>query len=80
MAVSTIPSMRTNRSGVDSRRPKSAATYQEIKNRSMPPSATSARMNERILAHVVRKIERKEGISRKKGGWTADRLLELLEG
>eukprot|EP00981_Chlorochromonas_danica_P014372 scaffold7870_cov237-Ochromonas_danica.AAC.1 len=74
------PSMRTNRSGVDSRRPKSAATYQEIKNRSMPPSATSARMNERILAHVVRKIERKEGISRKKGGWTADRLLELLEG
>lgn len=34
-------------------------------------------LDDRILTHVVRKIERKQG-PQKRGGWTADRIIELL--
>lgn len=57
-----------------SSRPKSAL-YQDMKSRS---THSSKSIDDRILTHVVRKIERKDG--NKGGGWTADRIIELLEG
>lgn len=57
-----------------SHRPRSAVPFQDTKSRTA--TATSSRaFNERILTHVVRKIDRKSG---KRSGWTADRMLELL--
>lgn len=66
------PQRRSNNSSPPSR-PQSAANHHESHS-GMPKG-----MSDRILTHVVRKIQRKDG-GTKKHGWTADRIHELLEG
>ncbi|RYH24381.1 hypothetical protein EON65_16800 [archaeon] len=66
------PQRRSNNNSPPSR-PQSAAALGN--NYSGMPKG----MSDRILTHVVRKIQRKDG-GTKKHGWTADRIHELLEG